>query len=173
MKTSLKFSLLILALIVVSLALLWQSNRQANATTPVTDQPVPTAYRQAAAPMQKPAAPATAARSNPPSTDLTMDPPALMFGELSRLGELVRKTTRQFTATLWEPELRRALDLPASVPRQRRTGIFRMTSGFLAPLIRIDRVYRTDRSARASASATSFSISQSSSSSIPTNIACG
>jgi alpha-tubulin suppressor-like RCC1 family protein len=85
---------------------------------------------------------AAASTGLPPSS-----PTALMFSALSRSGTLLQKTQRQFTATPWEPDLRKNLDLPSSVPLQRRTGLFRMADGFLAPLIRIDRVYRTDRPA--------------------------
>lgn len=164
MKSTLKFSLVIL--VFGSLTALWHGSRP-TITPPVAThpQPIVQAPKPSAAPLAPTPIKATAERPVPPASNLASAPAAFMFSELSRLGELVRKTQRQFTATPWEPELRQALDLPASVPLQRRTGIFQMTGGFFAPLIRIDRVYRTDRSSKASASATSLPIPQSSSSS--------
>ena len=93
------------------------------------------------------------ATASPPANPA--EPSSFMFAELSRLGELQRKTNRQFSANTWEPDLRKALDLPASVQLQRRSGIFKMSNGFVAPLIRIDRVYRTDRSPNSTQSSNS------------------
>jgi subtilisin family serine protease len=73
---------------------------------------------------------------------------ARMFGEISRSGKLLRQNKRQFYANSWEPDLRAALEIPKTVPLQRRSGLFQMGNGFPCGLVRVDRIYRLDHQPR-------------------------
>ena len=100
----------------------WLASRT---TVPAPSLPPPQTIVSAHAPTSAvaPSSATIAAASTglPPSS-----PPALMFSALTRSGTLLHKTQRQFTATPWEPDLPKNLDIPATVPLQRRSALFRM-----------------------------------------------
>ena len=63
----------------------------------------------------------------------------MAFGELIRLGHLVRSDSRRFEAQTWEPDLVKALDLPKGTRLERRSGTYRVP-GFGNALVRVDSI---------------------------------
>jgi alpha-tubulin suppressor-like RCC1 family protein/subtilisin family serine protease len=72
------------------------------------------------------------------------------YEEMARHGTLQRQDRKEFVAQKWEVNLAQALELPANVRLERRSGVYAV-QGFKYPLIRLDRVYRMDRAGVAAA----------------------
>jgi len=66
------------------------------------------------------------------------------FGGIARFGELVESHQDSFEQRSWEPILEQAIELPKGVRLVRRSGVYRVAD-FTFPLLRLDRVYRSDQ----------------------------
>ncbi len=75
-----------------------------------------------------------------PSLEPTLEPAAMVYDELARMGKLVRQETRSYEAQTWEPDLAKALELPKGTRLERRSATYRVPD-FGHALVRVDTVY--------------------------------
>ena len=69
------------------------------------------------------------------------EPATLMaYGELVKHGKLQRQERRRFETQKWEVDLAKALELPASIRLERRSGVYSVP-GFKYPLVRLSLIH--------------------------------
>lgn len=120
-------------------------------SSPLPNPPAPTANAATTVvtnAVSKPVPPSAVEAQKNTAPPTTYAAPPITYDALARSGTLVRQERRVFQPQSWEVDLRRALALPAGVVLERRSAVFHVPD-FPYPNIRVDRVYRLDRSAAA------------------------
>lgn len=108
-----------------------------SSTVALHSAPVVEKVRPSAAPMT----PAVVALPAMPEQVNKVSP--MTFDALTQSGEVVSQETRRFEPQTWEPDLYRALELPAKVALQRHSALVH-APGFVYSQVRVDTVSRAD-----------------------------